>query len=161
MIVGRKGEQRAHISLERKDGRVDHCDAGAGFHPSADESGVDAVLEVIGVGEVIKPILYVGLGERWDCKECHHSESYQVFHVTTGNWVRLRTRTLSVYAFVTLGHALAMPWGTASARHGCREAKTSPGNRVAERNVPPKTRCPPPASWLKCADAKDFTILVV
>ena len=75
MIVGRKGEQRAHISLVRKDGRVDDCDAGAGFHSSADESGVDAVLEIIGVGEVVKPILNVGFGERWDCKQCHHSES--------------------------------------------------------------------------------------
>ena len=48
-------------------------DAGAGFHSSADQGGVDAVFEVIGVGEVIKPILDVGFGERRDCKQCHHN----------------------------------------------------------------------------------------
>ena len=43
------------------------------FHAALDQGGVDAVLEVIGVGEVIKTILDVSFGDRRHCKQCHHN----------------------------------------------------------------------------------------
>jgi hypothetical protein len=73
MIVGGEGQQGAHVSLERKDGGVVDGDPCARLHTSTDQGWVDAVLEVIGVGEVIEPILDVGFDERRHCKQCHHN----------------------------------------------------------------------------------------
>ena len=73
MIVGGEGQQGAHVSLERKVGSVGDGDSCARLHTSADQGRVDPVLEVIGVGEVIEPILDVGFGERRHCKQCHHN----------------------------------------------------------------------------------------
>ena len=73
VIVGRERQQCPHVSLERKVGGIRNGDARAGLNAPLNQRRVNAVLEVIGVGEVIEPILDVGFGERRRCEQSHHN----------------------------------------------------------------------------------------
>ena len=62
----------AHVSLATKEGgTLTAIPVPACIRPTIRLG--DAVLEVIGVGKVIKPKLDVGFGEPRHCKQCHHN----------------------------------------------------------------------------------------
>ena len=60
VIVGSERKQSAHVPLEVENRRIIDRDPCSSFHSAFDQGGVDAILQVIGVGEVIKSILDIG-----------------------------------------------------------------------------------------------------
>ena len=60
MVVAREGQERAQVPLEGKVRRVG-CGERTDLTPAVNRGGVNAVLGVVGVGEIEETILNIGL----------------------------------------------------------------------------------------------------
>ena len=62
VVVGGQGQERTHRPLKIEDRCISHSEW-AGLATPVDCRGIDAVLLVVGVGEIIKPVLHVGFAD--------------------------------------------------------------------------------------------------